>query len=386
MEGGYSIVAYGDMIADGARVDAYVQALRQCVRPGCVVLDLGTGTGIFALLAARFGARRVYAIEADDAIHLARELAVRNGCSDRIEFMQGFSTCINLPEQVDVLVSDLRGVLPLFQHHLPAVIDARKRFLAPGGVLIPQQDTLWAAVVDASEHYTSLTAAWDSNRQGLDLTAGRRFVTNCWSHIRLTAEQLRTEPRCLATLDYARVESPDVAAEVAWTIARGGTAHGLGVWFDTLLAPGVPLSNAATAPRLLYGQAFFPWPRPVSLQPGDVVTVFLQANLVGNDYVWRWDTCIHPKGPSPQATARFQQSSLLGIPLSPAGLRKRAATHVPLLDEEGQIDQFILGLMDGTHTLAEMASRVMSQFPDHFSTLQNALTHVGELSQKYSRG
>ena len=58
----YSLSTYGDMIADQPRMDAYLQALRQTVKPECVVADIGTGTGIFALLACKFGARRVYAI------------------------------------------------------------------------------------------------------------------------------------------------------------------------------------------------------------------------------------------------------------------------------------------------------------------------------------
>ena len=88
----YSIADYGAMISDKVRMGAFVRALREAVKPGAVVIDIGTGTGIFALLACRFGARRVYAIEPDDAIQVAREIAVANGCADRIEFIQAMST------------------------------------------------------------------------------------------------------------------------------------------------------------------------------------------------------------------------------------------------------------------------------------------------------
>ena len=82
----YSIADYGAMIADEVRMGAFVRALRQAVKPGAVVIDIGTGTGIFALLACRFGARRVYAIEPSDAIQVAREIAVgeRMRRSDRV--------------------------------------------------------------------------------------------------------------------------------------------------------------------------------------------------------------------------------------------------------------------------------------------------------------
>ncbi len=121
----YSVAVYGEMMGDAVRMRAYAQALREAVRPGSVVLDIGTGTGIFAMLAARFGARRVYAIEPADAIQVARDIAAANGCADRIEFIQGLSTEVSLPERADVIVSDLRGVLPLYQRHLPSIVDAR---------------------------------------------------------------------------------------------------------------------------------------------------------------------------------------------------------------------------------------------------------------------
>jgi type I protein arginine methyltransferase len=93
------------------------------------------------MLACQFGARKVYAVERADVIHLARVLAKANGYSDRIEFFQDLSTNVSLPEKVDVVVSDLHGILPFFQHHIPAIIDARHRLLKPGGKLIPSCET-----------------------------------------------------------------------------------------------------------------------------------------------------------------------------------------------------------------------------------------------------
>src|ERR1044071_5628357 len=105
------------MMADGVRMGAYERALRHVVKPGSVVVDIGTGTGILSLLACAFGARRVYAIEPDDAIGVAHEIASASGYADRIRFIQERSTHVCLPERADVVVSDLRGVLPLFQRH-----------------------------------------------------------------------------------------------------------------------------------------------------------------------------------------------------------------------------------------------------------------------------
>src|SRR5690242_2163452 len=112
----YSLRAYGEMIADAGRFDAYSQAIDRVVRPGDVVLEIGCGPGVFSLLACRAGASRVYAIETEDVIHLARELATANGLAGCITFLQGDSRKLELPERVNVIVSDIRGNLPLFDH------------------------------------------------------------------------------------------------------------------------------------------------------------------------------------------------------------------------------------------------------------------------------
>ena len=158
----FSIRDYGDMIADKVRLDPYTYALKAKIGPNSVVLDIGTGAGIHALLACKFGARKVYAIEPNDAIHLARELAQANGFADRIEFIQDISTHVTLPERADVIVSDLRGVLPLYGQHIPSIIDARQRHLAPGGTLIPPRDTVWASLVEARCVSDDVVGPWTS--------------------------------------------------------------------------------------------------------------------------------------------------------------------------------------------------------------------------------
>src|SRR5215472_15280470 len=166
----YSLGAYGSMIADRVRVEAYAEALRRTVHKGSVVVEIGTGPGIFAVLACQLGARRVYAIEPSEIIQVAREIAVANACETKIEFFEEFSDRVTLPTRADVILSDLRGVLPLFERNIPAIVDARRRFLAPDGTLIPRKDTLWAAIVDAPRPYGELVDPWARNAFGQDLS------------------------------------------------------------------------------------------------------------------------------------------------------------------------------------------------------------------------
>ena len=198
----YSISGHASMLRDRVRMAAYEEALWRSVRPGCVVLDLGAGTGILSLLACRCGARRVYAVEPADIIQVAREIAAANGLTDRIVFHQEYSTKLSLPEPADVIIADLRGVLPLFQHNLPALADARRRHLLAGGVLIPRRDVLWAAVVECPEVYRRHVTVWNENAGGFNFDAARRLAVNNTEKQHFTADQCLTAPARWATLDY----------------------------------------------------------------------------------------------------------------------------------------------------------------------------------------
>ena len=285
----YSLQHFGDMVADTVRTTAYARALRQAIKPGAVVLDIGVGTGIFSMLACQYGARRVYAVESNDAIVVAQANAQANGWTDRIQFYHDISTRIALPERVDVIVSDLRGALPLFHTHLPSIIDARKRFLLPGGVQIPQADRIWVAPVEASKEYENLVHGRQANSFGVNLEAALRYSCNTQHKVRLKPEQLLAEPQCWATLDYTTLVTSNFSATSNWTASRSSSCHGILVWFDALLAEGIGFSNAPGMPATVYCPTFLPWQAPVDVQEGDRIVVDLKANR-------RWEILIFGDG------------------------------------------------------------------------------------------
>lgn len=376
----YDIDGYGEMITDRVRMKAYAEALRACIRPDSVVLDLGTGAGILALIACRLGARRVHAIEPSPIIQLAREIASANGMTERIDFHQGLSTEMSLPERVDVIVSDLRGVLPLHEGHLPAIIDARRRFLSPGGVLIPRADRLWAAIVESPELHRRVTSPWFENDQSLDMGAGATLAANIWRKARVGPEQLVSEPVLCGVLDYANLESSDFQAEIAFVVARSAPAHGFCLWFDAELAPGVGFSNAPGEPELIYGSAHFRWPRELQLAAGERVTLRLDARLVAEKYVWAWETVVEGKA---HPATRFRQSTFYGKPMTVESLRRKAEGHVPQLGEPGEVDRFVLERMLQRATLGEISRDLARRFPSRFADWRDALRHVGDLSSRY---
>ena len=375
----YNVLAYGKMIADSPRTDAYVTALHNAIGPNSVVIDLGSGPGLFALIACRLGARRVFAIESENIIQVGRDAARELGFADRIEFIQNLSTKVTLPEQANVIVSDLHGVLPFFKHHIPSIIDARSRLLAPGGVLIPSRDRLWAAVVEAPAQYSNLVSPWEGNGNGVVLSSARNLAVNLGGKIRVQPENLLGEPVCWHELDYHQVEEANVCEKISLAIDRKGTAHGLSVWFDAELL-GASFYNTPGRAELIYGNAFFPFQQSLEVLPEDRIDVRLEGRLIGDDYTWRWDTTLLSQG---NEKCSFKQSTLLGAPLSVSQLRKRAGSYVPEPNEEGAITRFVLSQMDGKNSNEQIAAQLLKHFSHRFRDHYDALDAVFEVSEKY---
>jgi protein arginine N-methyltransferase 1 len=377
----YTVRGHGEMIRDAIRVGRYVEALRRVVKPGSIVLDIGTGTGILAVAACRFGARRVFAVEPGDVIELAREVAAANGVAGRIEFIQGYSTAVELDTRADVIVADLHGILPFFEKGIATWIDARERLLAPGGTLVPRRETIWAAVVEAPTLHDEIVSPWNGAAQGIDLDAGRVHATSEMYRERFAAEDLLTQPARWAELDYATVEDVNASGSLRVRVERDGTAHGIALWFDAVLAEGVEMSNAPGNPPVIFGHAYLPWPEAVGLRQGDTVEIDLRARQLGDGYLWRWESRVVSDG---RERAAFQQSQFDAVILVPDKLRRQAATHVPRLNEQGEIEKLVLERMSQATPLGDIARELRKLFPGRFARWEDALNHVGDLALRCS--
>jgi type I protein arginine methyltransferase len=379
----YSLRDYGDMIGDSARFDAYAKAISRSVRAGDVVAEIGCGPAVLAVLACQTGAKRVYAIESEDIIGVAKQIAAANGVTNQIEFFQSDSRKVELPERVDVIVSDIRGVLPLFEGALASLQDAKKRFLAPNGVMIPRRDVLKAAIIEAEKAYSRLTSPWKTCVPQVELAIPLQLALNTAHSVTVKVEQLMSEPEEVCTLDYMGNPGPNMSGKLAFRANRNGTAHGVGMWFDSELHEDIGFSAGPESPVTIYGQCFLPWLEPVVIEEGQEILVTLHANLVGKDYVWRWETEI--AGADGGTRVHFRQSTFEGSLASSRTLRRHAVDHVPVLTAEGEAERFLLGAMDGRASLEEIAKKAAERFPGVYSSPEDAFQRATELARKFSR-
>lgn len=375
----YSLSDYAQMIADDVRTSAYLEALERTVRPGCTVLDLGTGSGFFAFEACRLGARHVYAIDPAPAIHAAQAVARANGLDRRITFYPSLSTQVELPERVDVIVSDLRGVLPANSAHVPALRDARQRFLAPDGVLIPARDELFAAIVETEETYRARSAPWGPRAGDRDVSAICDLLLNQMIRERAPAAALLTEPVKWAAIDYHTAADARVRGGGRALATRSGVGHGLQVWFEATLFEDIGYSTSPMHPPTIYRCAFFPWRMPVRLSAGDAIQFDIRGDAVGEHYIWSWDTRVHAGGFDGPVTASFQQSTFFGLPLAANAARRRAPSFVPEANGNVALDVFVLQRFGRGESIAQIADASMKAFAARFTTRSEAVDHVTRL-------
>jgi PRMT5 arginine-N-methyltransferase/ribosomal protein L11 methyltransferase PrmA len=367
----YDYADYATMLADPVRGRAYIDAMREVVRPGCVVADIGAGPGVLGVLAATLGARRVFLVEPRNVVAAAHALARDNGVEDRIEVIEGISTEIELPERADVIVSDLRGVLPLFGGHLKAAADMRARLLVPGGICIPARDELYLGLVEDEGLHARTAGAWGSLATKLNVGSLARIAHSTWHRTHAAASQLLASPMPWCTLDYADIgASAAHGRRVAFDIERNGTMHGLLCWFDASLTASIGFSNAPSAPRALYGQAFFPVETPVMVVAGDRVDAYLRAVLAGRDYEWVWSVDVVRAGATishaRHATIDAQPELQHAIALYDDARRPGALADADPIAA-------LVSMSDGSTTMAVIASTLRTKFPERFPTVSDAL-------------
>lgn len=272
------------LIGDAVRTGAYAAAIRAVVKPGDVVIDIGSGSGILALLACEAGARHVFAIEKGHAADVAMFLARHNGVADRVTVLHEHSTKVELPERADVLVTETLGSHGLEERILATVIDARRRLLRPDARLIPRRIVLSLVPVENAAFHDKHIAWWSEPRWGVDFSPLRVFAANAAYVDVIEPGAYLAAPASIIDVDLGSVEDPAARGSATFIATRDGVVHGFGGWFAATLAPGVELSNAA--PRATHwDQAFLPLEQPLGVRAGTIIEVELQS--VGGR-AWRW--------------------------------------------------------------------------------------------------
>lgn len=304
---------YKLMMADRVRMTAYQQAITQ-VCPGRTVCEIGLGLGPLSLMALQAGARRVYGIELDpEALELATEVIRANGFgADRFVPVLGLSTQVELPERVEVLLSETLDSMGTGENTATYMADAKARLLTPNAVFLPSRLDCYAALA-SPETFAKETAFWSGELSGYSLDYGP--VLNELRGVKHTLEvrgaELSSDWHRWQTVDFATAEHTPRFVPMALQAAAAGAVHGLALAFDAALTDDVHLRTFPEDPPTHWRQGFVPFPQgPAQVDAGDLV--YIELHFGGGDgpsLTWE----MHVASGPPAAVAQHMKQRLAAM-------------------------------------------------------------------------
>jgi len=299
------------LIGDRIRNDAFFRALRAVIRPGTTVVDLGSGTGFLAFLASRLGAKHCTLIEYGDILDVSRTLARRNGIRN-CTFIRKHSMDVKKLTPVDVLVTEILGNYALEENIIEIVEDA-KRFLRPGGTIIPGKITQYVCPV-ISDRLQKRIDVMANVGYDLDFTEARGICLQNMYVRTVKKEDLLAQigaQRQWDLIDFSsaltpapspvgRGETPkskEIAspfshrekglgmreksirkALVHWEGNEKITIFGFALWWDAELVPGIGLSTSPFGPPTHWEQIYLPLLSSITLKPGQTLELRLVSD------------------------------------------------------------------------------------------------------------
>uniref|UniRef100_A0A3B4X1C5 Protein arginine N-methyltransferase 6 n=2 Tax=Seriola lalandi dorsalis TaxID=1841481 RepID=A0A3B4X1C5_SERLL len=282
------VTIHEEMIADQVRTNTYRTAIlrnTESIR-GKVVLDVGAGTGVLSVFCAQAGAKKVYAVEACSIAEQAVRIVRQNNLQDRIEVIRGTVESVDLPEQVEVIVSEWMGYALLHESMLNSVLYARDKWLKPGGLILPSKAELYIApvsdpVVEDRLHFWYTV----KDQYGVDMSCMSDFARSCIMNSDITVNSVSVEdvlshPARFAELDLYSVTTEElrsVKGQFRCESFGSAAVNALCVYFTvTFNCPDKPhalvLSTSPFKPETHWKQAVLYMDAPVDVVQDTVVT------------------------------------------------------------------------------------------------------------------
>jgi tetratricopeptide (TPR) repeat protein len=261
------------MINDDERNAAYERALNRAVTPDSIVFEIGTGSGLVAMMAARAGAKQVVTCEAVPILaEIAAETIARNGFADRIRVLSKRSTQVelgaDLPVRADIFVSELINIGMLAPNMLPIIQHARANLVKPDAKIIPEAAVVWGALMQC-DHLANVNPV--RSIAGFDMGAFDVFRSPGYAQIDLGADPHRMLSGRFRALDFdfrTATKTEDLRP-LAVIADRAGTCHGVCFWFDLVLDSGTTYRSESRSRTNHWKQAIQFFAEPVEVAEGD---------------------------------------------------------------------------------------------------------------------
>ncbi|QKG23677.1 50S ribosomal protein L11 methyltransferase [Actinomadura verrucosospora] len=267
-----------EMLHDEERAELYDRAIRRAVAadPDALVLDIGAGSGLLAMMAARAGARQVVACEGQPAVAETAARVVRGaGYDDAVSVVAKMSTRMRVPEDLPrragLLVTEIVDCGLLGEGILGTIAHAREHLLTPDAVILPARGRIIAQLIESEPLYRKNHVG---KLYGFDLAPFNRLSTLEYFDSRLHRHEHRTlsEPVTVFEFDFATADARPQRTELRIAPTAAGRMHAVAFWFEMELLPGIVVDNAPGHDSH-WKQAIQCLPEPLHVQPGEPVVL-----------------------------------------------------------------------------------------------------------------
>ncbi|XP_018021038.2 protein arginine N-methyltransferase 1 [Hyalella azteca] len=219
-----------------------------------VVLDVGCGTGILSMFAARAGASKVYGIEMSNIVEHAKKIVANNNLDKVVEIIQGKVEEVSLPvEKVDIIISEWMGYCLFYESMLDTVLFARDKWLAPNGILFPDRATLFVSAIE-DRQYKDDKINWWENVYGFDMSCIRTVAMTEPLVDVVEAKQVVTNSCLVKEVDLYTVKKEDLAFKSPFhlQVRRNDYVHALITYFNIEFTKCHKRTGFSTAPEARY--------------------------------------------------------------------------------------------------------------------------------------
>jgi len=291
-ESNHPALYYQDMLSDARRMTRYRSAIEAIVQPGDVVVDLGTGLGVLAIMAARAGAEHVYAVDVrPHVMPITERIIAANGLHERISLICSDAMELELPQRVDVILNELIGDFGTDENIQECVRSVADRYLKEGGRVLPSRlSTHIAGVTYDGE----LRGVFGPEVYDMDLSSAvtGAFAPEAIMHglQRLPVEL--TEVSTVEQIEFG-ASMPERAYEYSLQlpVVRSGELQGFVGFFDCELAPGTTLDNYPCYPGCHWVNWNWPVTPVVQVEKGQTINgkLITPKMTVASCWSWEWE-------------------------------------------------------------------------------------------------
>lgn len=264
-----------EMLKDYHRTTSYRDAMwrNAYMFKGKVVLDVGCGTGILSMFAARAGARKVIGIDCSSVAVQARQIVQDNGFGDVITIIQGKVEELELDEKVDIIISEWMGYFLLYESMLNTVLYARDRWGTPDVKILPDHANMYACGITDPQYVDQKFEVW-RNVSGLDYSYFKRL-----SYIEplidtVQQDQIITDIVPFFSFDINKVMEEELSFTSTFTLEaqQADMIHAISVHFDTPFYAGhdpVVLNTSPLVPPTHWRQTVLYLFHPLMMKRGE---------------------------------------------------------------------------------------------------------------------